>query len=68
MTAENLFYTIVKVHEQTIVNVYKPPSMDFENCVMLLFDKPSYVGGDINSHNTLWGYNGIDQNGLKVAD
>lgn len=32
------------------------------------FEKPSYVGGDFNSHNPLWGYNDTSQDGLKVAD
>lgn len=64
VTPENEFYTIIKIDEQIVVNLYKPPSMNFENEVLPQFEKPSYVGGDFNSHNPLWGYN----DGHKVAD
>lgn len=68
LVPENDFYTIIKVDEQIIVNVYKPPSMEFGTHVLPNFDKPSFVGGDFNSHNPLWGYNDTNQDGLKVAD
>lgn len=68
LTPENDFYTIIKIDEETIVNVYKPPSMEFGTEVLPIFEKPFFVGGDFNSHNPLWGYNDTNRDGLNVAD
>lgn len=68
LNPENDFYTIIKVDEETIVNVYKPPSMNFSSEVLPKFERPFFVGGDFNGHNTLWGYNDTNQDGLNVAD
>lgn len=68
MNPVNDFYTIIKIDDETIVNVYKPPSMEFEAVVLPTFEKPFFVGGDFNSHNPLWGYNDTNRDGLNVAD
>lgn len=55
------------VDDQTVVNVYKPPSA-FDNSVLPQFEKPSIVSGDFNSHNLLWGYDDTNQDGLRLFD
>lgn len=55
LTSENDLYTAVTINDETVVNVYKPPSAQFENFVLPHFDKPSTIDGDFNSHNPLWG-------------
>lgn len=58
----------MKVDGFTIANVYKPPSAEFEDNVFPTIEKPSIVTGDFNSHNTLWGYDNNDSDGVRVAD
>lgn len=67
LNPENDFYTVIKVDEETIVNVYKPPSMEFGADVLPNFEKPFFVGGDFNSHNPLWGYSDTNRDGLNVS-
>lgn len=43
----------IKLNEISIINVYKPPSADFDDQVFPSFEKPSVVIGDFNSHNTV---------------
>lgn len=57
------FHTTIKVNDQTIVNVYKPPSAEFDQSVLPQFEKPSFVCGDFNSHNTMWGYDDTNNDG-----
>ena len=68
LTPENSLYSAIKINDQTLVNVYKPPSADFGNEVLPHFEKPSIICGDFNSHNPLWGYDDTNNDGLKVAD
>ena len=63
----NTIHVGIKIHETTIINVYKPPSATFAPEVLPKFEKPSIVLGDFNSHHTLWGYPANDTDGLKVA-
>ena len=64
----NSFHSVIKLCDQTIVNVYKPPSAQFGSEVMPKFSSPSLVIGDFNSHNPLWGYDDTDEDGLRVAN
>jgi len=48
----------------TIINVYKPPNVKFEDPPVKLFNHPAVYIGDFNSHNNDWGYDQNDDNGL----
>lgn len=56
----------IQINDITIVNVYKPPSVEFDQNVFPRFDKPSIVLGDFN--HTLWGYDDIDQDGTNLVN
>lgn len=48
------------------MNVYKPPSAEFDEQVFPSLNSPSIVLGDFNSHNTIWGYENNDCDGDKL--
>ncbi len=64
----NPFSVGIKINGITIVNVYKPPSAQFEQNVLPRLENPSIVLGDFNSHHTLWGYDDIDQDGTNLTN
>src|ERR1700744_1819987 len=68
LPAINSFSVVIKVNDITIVNVYKPPSAEFDQNVLPRIDNPSIVLGDFNSHHTLWGYDDIDQDGTNLIN
>lgn len=68
LLAINTFSVGIEINDVTIVNVYKPPSAEFQQSVLPRFENPSIVLGDFNSHHTLWGYDDIDQDGTNLVD
>lgn len=68
LPAINALSVGIKINDVTIVNVYKPPSAEFQQNVLPRFENPSIVLGDFNSHHTLWGYDDIDQDGTNLVD
>lgn len=60
------FYIAIKINDITINNVYKPPSAEFDDALFPSFEKSSVVIDDFNSHNTLWGYDDNDRDGIKL--
>ena len=51
-----------------IVNIYKPPNIQWPQNVLPVYDDPCVYTGDMNCHNTLWGYNYNDKNGDDLLD
>lgn len=64
----NPFSVGIQINDTTVVNVYKPPSAEFDQNVFPRFEKPSIVLGDFNSHHILWGYDEIDQDGTNLVN
>lgn len=68
LPSTNSFWAGIKLNGISIINVYKPPSADFDDQVFPSFEKPSVVIGDFNSHNTFWGYESSDRGGTRLFD
>ena len=60
------FVTVIKVNNITIVNIYKPPNIKWQNSVMKTYSHPVIYCGDFNSHSSDWGYQHDDENGEKL--
>lgn len=63
-----VFIIAVKIHDTTIVNIYKPPIYDWDTQPFSIFPSPCIYVGDFNSHNTIWGYNKNDTNGISLMN
>lgn len=53
---------------KSTINVYKPPSAEFQEGVFTKFDAPTIVIGDFNSHSTMWGYSDNVSEGEKLVN
>jgi exonuclease III len=62
----NIPVLAVEVSGISIVNVYKPPSVNWLNNILEKLPHPAIYAGDFNSHNQAWRYehNDIDENRL----
>lgn len=49
-STNNISVSVVKLHDVTFVNVYKPPNVSWPNDVKNVYDHPSVFSGDFNSH------------------
>src|SRR5436190_200869 len=63
----NIFTLAVSVAEVTVVNIYKPPNIEWPNPVLPTFQHPVIYAGDFNSHHSQWGYNADDENGSNLS-
>jgi len=54
---DGVFVCTILINGIHITNVYKPPSISWSTLVLPVYDDPSLYTGDMNCHNTLWGYN-----------
>jgi exonuclease III len=52
----NIHVLAVEVSGISIVNVYKPPSVNWLNNTLEKLPHPAIYVGDFNSHNQAWGY------------
>jgi len=50
------FCDVIQVGGFKIVNVYKPPSLHWDQAVLPVFEHPVIYVGDFNSHHPKWGY------------
>lgn len=61
-------YTIViQINDLKIVNLYKPPCVNWAPGVLPTFDHPCIYTGDFNSHHTNWRYDTVDENGETLV-
>jgi len=64
---DDIFVLAIKVSETTVVNVYKPPNVQWPDNVLPAFQQPTIYVGDFNSHHSQWGYSVDDNNGMDLA-
>lgn len=64
---DDIFVLAVKVSDTTIVNIYKPPNIQWADTVLPAFEHPVLFVGDFNSHHSQWGYSEDDENGKKLT-
>ena len=57
-----------KVHETTVVNVYKPPPSKLQPGSLPDTPAPAVYAGDFNCWNTDWGYKTTNPDGAYLAD
>ena len=68
VTAANHVEVITAELPDVVVHsVYKPPSEQFVLPPLGNRSLPQIVIGDFNSHNTIWGYDATDNNGVAVV-
>jgi Reverse transcriptase (RNA-dependent DNA polymerase)/Endonuclease-reverse transcriptase len=66
--SSNVHTLAIEVDETIIVNVYKPPSVNWTNNIIKIFRHPAIYVGDFNSHNQLWGYEHNDTSGNLLLE
>uniref|UniRef100_A0A336MTZ3 CSON005711 protein n=1 Tax=Culicoides sonorensis TaxID=179676 RepID=A0A336MTZ3_CULSO len=62
-TSNDISISVVKSNDITIVNVYKPPNIQWPENVTNVYEHPSVYCEDFNSHAVDWGYVDDDYNG-----
>ena len=68
VTAANHVEVITaKIPDVVVHSVYKPPSEQFVLPPLGHRSPPQIVIGDFNTHNTIWGYDATDNNGVAVV-
>ena len=64
----NDLWDACKLDQFSIINVYKPPSIDWtDSNLPTSLSSPTIYVGDFNSHHNDWGYESCDENGNKLA-
>ena len=56
-----------EIPDVVVHSVYKPPSEQFVFSSLGHRSLPQIVIGDFNSHNTIWGYDATDNNGVAIV-
>lgn len=51
-----------------VLNIYKPPNTKWQIDSIPPLPHPAVYTGDFNSHNTLWGYESNDTNGVTLSE
>uniref|UniRef100_H3ADS4 Endonuclease/exonuclease/phosphatase domain-containing protein n=1 Tax=Latimeria chalumnae TaxID=7897 RepID=H3ADS4_LATCH len=62
------FCDVIQVGSYQIANVYKPPSMSWNEQVLPILPHPTVYIGDFNSLHTDWGYAEADADGELLVD
>lgn len=57
----NITVLAIKVNRITVLNVYKPPNVEW-SFNLPIYEHPAVYMGDFNSHHELWNYTNNDQN------
>ena len=63
-----LEWTAVKVQEETIINVYKPPPTRLSTPALPAFSHPCIYAGDFNCQHTEWGYSRTNPDGICLVE
>lgn len=66
-TNDDINIVTIKVAD-TIVNIYKPPSVAWPDHVLETHPHPVVYIGDLNSHHELWKYETSDANGDRLVE
>jgi hypothetical protein len=64
----NIHVLAVEVNGISIVNVYKPHSVNWLNNTLEKLPHPAIYVGDFNSHNQVWGYEHNDIDGNRLME
>nr|CAH7717274.1 unnamed protein product [Callosobruchus chinensis] len=67
-TTPAYFLLAIKIQGHTIINIYKPPNLNWTNPVLPIFEHPALYTGDFNSHRQLWGYQQNDARGEALHE
>lgn len=63
----NIAILAVKIKQISIINVYKPPNVEW-SIALPIYEHPTVYMGDFNSHHELWNYADNDKNGEFIVD
>lgn len=63
-----LEWCAVKVHDVSIINVYKPPPTRLTKASLPVINHPCICAGDFNCHHTEWGYSRSNNDGTCLAE
>jgi len=58
----------IKIEKINIINVYKPPGVNWLNPTLPHVQNPTVIIEDFNSHHQHWGYNNSDLNGESILE
>lgn len=64
----NVYWNAIRIRDQTIVNVYKPPVSVWPSPALPPFPTPVLFCGDYNSQHTSWGYKRDEPSGTALVD
>lgn len=64
----NLFIIGIEIAGTKVINVYKPPSINWPSTVMINFAHPCFIGGDLNTAHDSWGYRNNTTEGEILAE
>lgn len=67
-SSNNIFIIAAKINGINIINIYKPPLIQWFTNAIPKYDHPAIYAGDFNSHHSLWRYQTDDDNGLWLVD
>ena len=63
----NSYVTATEVSGITVVNIYKPPGVEWPTPALPILPHPTVYAGDFNSHSTEWGYRVSDKAGDQLS-
>ena len=63
----NSYVSVIEVSGITVVNIYKPPGVEWPTPALPILPHPTVYTGDFNSHNTEWGYRVSDKAGDQLS-
>lgn len=66
-TDNNIHITVIAIDQLKIVNVYKPPGVQWQDPLLPSLNHPVVYVGDFNSHHSLWKYSNDDECGIKLV-
>ena len=67
-SSNDIFIINLLIGGFNVSNVYKPPAVSWPSHVLPFPGHPFFLGGDLNSHHTQWGYSTNDTNGDMLVD
>lgn len=67
-TDDDIHQVTTKIADITVVNIYKPPQIQWPQRMLHLHPHPAIYAGDFNSHHTTWKYRTTDENGEQLLN
>lgn len=59
---------VIDLGGMKIINIYKPPTIKWQNNVLPIYSHPAVYAGDFNSHHGNWGYASNDECGTMLSE